>query len=318
MFTNNWTQSELFQINSAPLSPSTSQADWDEMISKSTPISLSNSGKYMNFDLPTIQEQQRLQSDIASEQAGYTKSAFLPTTMDEEFNKIFDNESLFSNDLYTTPEETSNSNSPTIKVEKQPQDDMIPMLLSEKLKSIQKTNDLTPKSLESIFNTKDILKDEPELSYGSLNRRKQHGSISSDMTDSGTTSRRGSNDTTSVRGKRRAPRKRLTESQKQAHNKIEKKYRININAKIAGLQKIIPSVALEKPAFETGTKQGSAGTSTYTSEDIASDESSNRLNKSMILEKAIDYILFLQNENKSIISENSSMKKELETLRSSL
>lgn len=273
----------------------------------------------MNFDLPTIQEQQRLQSDIAPEQTGYAKSAFLPATMDEEFNKIFDNESLFSNDLYTTPEETSQSNSPTIKVEKQPQDDMIPMLLSEKLKSIQKTNDLTPKSLESIFNTKDILKDEPELSYGSLNRRKQHGSILSDMTESATTSRRGSNDTTAVRGKRRAPRKRLTESQKQAHNKIEKKYRININAKIAGLQKIIPSVALERPAFETGTKQGgTGGGTTYTSEDIPLDESSNRLNKSMILEKAIDYILFLQNENKLIISENSSMKKELETLRSSL
>ena len=76
----------------------------------------------------------------------------------------------------------------------------------------------------------------------------------------------------------------MTESQKKAHNKIEKRYRININAKIAGIQKIIPWVAFEKTAFETGEEN----------ETEAEAKNNTRLNKSMILEKATEYILHLQ------------------------
>lgn len=59
--------------------------------------------------------------------------------------------------------------------------------------------------------------------------------------------------------KKRAPRKRLTPFQKQAHNKIEKRYRININTKIARLQQIIPWVASEQTCFRSGWFRKEAG-----------------------------------------------------------
>jgi len=104
--------------------------------------------------------------------------------------------------------------------------------------------------------------------------------------------------------KKRAPRKRLTPHQKQAHNKIEKRYRININAKIAGLQQIIPWVASEKTAFETGDgiKIEQDGTEVP------------RLNKSMILEKATSYILHLQESDLKLKEENEKLRREVERL----
>lgn len=102
--------------------------------------------------------------------------------------------------------------------------------------------------------------------------------------------------------KRRAPRKRLTSHQKQAHNKIEKRYRININTKIAKLQQIIPWVASEQTAFEVG-------------ENIRRGEDglpSTKLNKSMILEKAVDYILYLQNSERLYEMEVKRLRAELQ------
>ncbi|CCH42202.1 putative transcription factor [Wickerhamomyces ciferrii] len=103
--------------------------------------------------------------------------------------------------------------------------------------------------------------------------------------------------------KKRAPRKRLTPHQKQAHNKIEKRYRININAKIAGLQQIIPWVASEKTAFEIGDGI-----------KVESEGEVPRLNKSMILEKATSYILHLQESDSKLKEENEKLKKEIERL----
>ncbi|CAR27701.1 hypothetical protein ZYGR_0N01860 [Zygosaccharomyces rouxii] len=102
--------------------------------------------------------------------------------------------------------------------------------------------------------------------------------------------------------RRRAPRKRLTSHQKQAHNKIEKRYRININTKIAKLQQIIPWVASEQTAFEVGEniKKGEDGFPTST-----------KLNKSMILEKAVDYILYLQNSERLYEMEVRRLRAEL-------
>lgn len=102
--------------------------------------------------------------------------------------------------------------------------------------------------------------------------------------------------------RRRAPRKRLTSHQKQAHNKIEKRYRININTKIAKLQQIIPWVASEQTAFEVGEniKRGEDGFPTST-----------KLNKSMILEKAVDYILYLQNSERLYEMEVRRLRAEL-------
>ncbi|CCF57509.1 hypothetical protein KAFR_0C05180 [Kazachstania africana CBS 2517] len=108
----------------------------------------------------------------------------------------------------------------------------------------------------------------------------------------------------------RPVRKRLTAHQKEAHNKIEKRYRININTKIARLQQIIPWVSSEQTAFEVSdsVKKQDASISTTTA-------TSTRLNKSMILEKAVDYILYLQNNERLYELEVTRLKNEVETLR---
>ncbi|SCW01401.1 LAFE_0D11760g1_1 [Lachancea fermentati] len=114
--------------------------------------------------------------------------------------------------------------------------------------------------------------------------------------------------------KKRAPRKRLTAHQKQAHNKIEKRYRININTKIAKLQQIIPWVASEETAFEVGESLRPKPASAAALEGAAA--AAPKLNKSMILEKAVDYILYLQNNERLYELEVQRLKKELESLRS--
>lgn len=104
-------------------------------------------------------------------------------------------------------------------------------------------------------------------------------------------------------------KRRLTENQKQAHNRIEKRYRININTKIAKLQQIIPWLATEQTAFASTLPEEENGKD---AKDIANATSKKtRLNKSMILEKAVDYILYLQNNERLYEMEVMRLKSEL-------
>lgn len=103
--------------------------------------------------------------------------------------------------------------------------------------------------------------------------------------------------------KRRAPRKKLTDSQKAAHNVIEKKYRININTKIEKLQKLIPSITTDEAGFKTSNRDNSTN-----------DISVKKLNKSLILDKALEYIDFLQKNQLKIMTENTKLKSQLNNL----
>ncbi|QLQ81707.1 hypothetical protein HG537_0F04680 [Torulaspora globosa] len=115
--------------------------------------------------------------------------------------------------------------------------------------------------------------------------------------------------------KKRAPRKRLTSHQKQAHNKIEKRYRININTKIAKLQQIIPWVASEQTAFEVGDSlKAEDGAGKEVAKQLSA-ASATKLNKSMILEKAVDYILYLQNSERLYEMEVQRLKDEVDALK---
>lgn len=113
--------------------------------------------------------------------------------------------------------------------------------------------------------------------------------------------------------KKKAPRKRLTQNQKEAHNKIEKRYRININSKLAKLQQIIPWVASEQSTFEVADGNKRATSKTEEGDDAFANFPSTtpKLNKSMILEKAVDYILYLQNNEKLFEMEVHRLKSEL-------
>lgn len=182
------------------------------------------------------------------------------------------------------------------------------------------------------------------------------------------------NDTDAISKEKPASRKRknkkkiMTAQQKEIHNKVEKKYRININTKIARLQKVIPWLASgnASTAFEiheseqlgksangdeitaSSSSSSSAGSSisAESSETLVPEESETRsdsmimksnplqkndtderkdsvvsqdsqpkLNKSIILEKAVDYIMYLQNNEKLYGLEVQKLKAEIKRLK---
>lgn len=248
---------------SAPLSPSLDGQWMDELLSKSAPMTTTNSfsgivlGQY-NYDV----------------------------TFQSDLSQYLDSESIFSGNDFLSSSETSCSDSPNIKTEAP--DGAVPDLIPITNRPENSVPEYSRKTLESIFDTKGILKTENEPCSGPQ-RRQSEGSVSTLVPTKGP--------------KRRNPRKRLTDTQKQAHNKIEKKYRININAKIAGLQQIIPWVAFEKTAFGTGDDHCDTG-----------DMSCNRLNKLMILEKATDYVLYLQENERRHETQRKSLLSEIARL----
>jgi hypothetical protein len=106
-------------------------------------------------------------------------------------------------------------------------------------------------------------------------------------------------------------KKPMTLVQRKAHNKIERKYRININSKIANLQKLVPWMSADSVAFEID--KHSNNDNKIKDEDDNNNEldnlnntSNKKLNKSMILDMVTEYILLLKDENR---------KKDLEILK---
>lgn len=99
-------------------------------------------------------------------------------------------------------------------------------------------------------------------------------------------------------------RRVLTAEQKRNHNIIERKYRQNINAKIAGFQQSIPWLSSKEPSFYVKEK---AGTPRYAG--------NNSLNKSEILDIATEYILHLQARDTHLTRENHKLQSLINGLK---
>lgn len=95
-------------------------------------------------------------------------------------------------------------------------------------------------------------------------------------------------------------------AKKRPHNVIEKKYRANLNAKIAELRDSVPSLRITKKST------GDAGDSD--DDDLDGLAPSNKLNKASVLTKAVEYIRHLEFRTKRLEDENKSLKERLETL----
>lgn len=92
----------------------------------------------------------------------------------------------------------------------------------------------------------------------------------------------------------KASRKTKTSQQKRLNqNQIEKRYRININSKIDALKQMVPWISKDGVLFET--KKDSAKEKTNNDNKPEPDR---KLNKTMILDMAMDYIRYLENEIK--------------------
>lgn len=207
-----------------------------ELLSKSAPMTTTNSfTNALNFEMSHFEEY----------------------PMNNEFSDFLERkDSLFSESLRSS----TVSSTPPIKEEEPDEvtkfgNNRLLDGVSARLQMMQKSNDLTPKALETIFNTQDVLKDSNESQAGlEPQELKYHPHPCAE--------------------RKRSCRRKLTNTQKEAHNKVEKKYRVNINSKIASLQMIIPWFADDK--------------------DFCVDM---KVNKSTVLEKAHEYILYLQKEN---------------------
>jgi len=90
---------------------------------------------------------------------------------------------------------------------------------------------------------------------------------------------------------------------KTAHNMIEKRYRTNLNDKIAALRDSVPSLrAMPK------TTQGNAIDCDDDREDLDGLTPAHKLNKATVLSKATEYIHHLERRNKRLEDENSSLR----------
>ncbi|PMD20014.1 HLH-domain-containing protein, partial [Hyaloscypha hepaticicola] len=82
---------------------------------------------------------------------------------------------------------------------------------------------------------------------------------------------------------------------KTAHNMIEKRYRTNLNDKIAALRDSVPSLRVM-------SKKNSRGEEVH--EDLQGLTPAHKLNKATVLSKATEYIAHLEKRNKYLVKEN--------------
>ncbi|TAQ90323.1 hypothetical protein B7494_g1396 [Chlorociboria aeruginascens] len=87
---------------------------------------------------------------------------------------------------------------------------------------------------------------------------------------------------------------------KTTHNLIEKRYRTNLNDKIAALRDSVPSLRVM-------TKKNSRGEE-MPHEDLQGLTPAHKLNKATVLSKATEYIRHLEKRNSRLQEENTSMK----------
>ncbi|GFG01746.1 sterol regulatory element-binding protein 1 [Aspergillus udagawae] len=93
-------------------------------------------------------------------------------------------------------------------------------------------------------------------------------------------------------------------SKKRAHNVIEKRYRANLNEKIAELRDSVPSL-------RASYKQANGNSGDDDDDGITS---ASKLNKASILSKATEYIRHLEIRNKRLEEENTALKIRLRQL----
>jgi hypothetical protein len=100
-------------------------------------------------------------------------------------------------------------------------------------------------------------------------------------------------------------RERGQPPKKTAHNMIEKRYRTNLNDKIAALRDSVPSLrVMSRP---NGTEEDDDP------EDLEGLTPAHKLNKATVLSKATEYIRHLEKRNKRLVEEVATLKGRIES-----
>ncbi|MCJ1251087.1 hypothetical protein MMC30_008318 [Trapelia coarctata] len=97
------------------------------------------------------------------------------------------------------------------------------------------------------------------------------------------------------------------EGKKTSHNVIEKRYRSNLNDKIAALRDSIP--VLRSAARKASAKDGSSDSEGSCTAD--GPGSKLKFNKATVLTKATEYIKQLEKQNERLLEENSQLRNRL-------
>ncbi|KAK1755674.1 sterol regulatory element-binding protein 1 [Echria macrotheca] len=91
---------------------------------------------------------------------------------------------------------------------------------------------------------------------------------------------------------------------KTAHNMIEKRYRTNLNDKIAALRDSVPALRIM-------SKSARGEDTTEDREELHGLTPAHKLNKATVLSKATEYIRHLEKRNNRLIEENNSMQNRI-------
>jgi len=89
---------------------------------------------------------------------------------------------------------------------------------------------------------------------------------------------------------------------------IEKRYRNNLNDKIAALRDAVPSLRVAAYKLEHGHLPDDAELDEDLAEELGGLVPAQKLNKATILSKAAEYIMHLERRNKELADENAQLK----------
>lgn len=107
-----------------------------------------------------------------------------------------------------------------------------------------------------------------------------------------------------------AQRRHCSPPKKTAHNMIEKRYRTNLNDKIAALRDSVPALRVMVHRLER--QDSDEIEDEYAEEDLGGLAPAHKLNKATILSKATEYIAHLEKKNKALARENNQLRNRVE------
>ncbi|ROW13637.1 hypothetical protein VPNG_04498 [Cytospora leucostoma] len=109
---------------------------------------------------------------------------------------------------------------------------------------------------------------------------------------------------------------------KTAHNMIEKRYRTNLNDKIAALRDSVPALRVMVHRLEHTEEDPNSSVNIMdeikaeagleAEDDMGGVTPAHKLNKATILSKATEYIAHLEQKNRALVKENSALRNRVE------